>query len=100
MIYLTQLIYVKAGQEETFHRFEEAAIPILKQYKGKLLTRLRPTDDAWIAGEYPKPYEVHLVSFETKADFEAFAKDESRKSLLPLKEASIERTLLIEGTVI
>lgn len=100
MLYLTQLIYVKAGQEETFHRFEAGAIPILEAYNGQLLARFRPTNDAWIAGAYPKPYEVHLVSFDTRADFEAFAKDENRKSLLPLKESSIDRTILIEGTLL
>ena len=100
MLYLTQLIYVKEGKEETFHRFEEKAIPILKQYNGKLLTRFRPNDDSWIAGEYPRPYEVHIVSFETREDFEAFAQDETRKSLLPLKDASIDRSLLLEGRLI
>ncbi len=97
MIYLTQLIYVKIGQEETFHRFEEAVIPILKKCHGEMLARFRPTDQSWIAGEYSKPYEVHVVGFDTKENFEAFAKDETRKSLLPLKEASIDRTVLIEG---
>lgn len=97
MIYLTQLIYVKEGMEDTFHRFEEAAIPILEQYNGQLLARFRPSEDSWIAGNYPRPYEVHIVSFDTEADFAAFARDETRKTLLPLKEASIDRSLLIEG---
>lgn len=100
MLYLTQLIYVKEGKEDTFHSFEAAAIPILGQYNGLLLARLRPTDDSWIAGEYPKPYEVHIVSFNTREDFAAFAEDETRKSLLSLKESSIDRTVLIEGTLL
>lgn len=100
MLYLTQLIYVKEGKEDTFHRFEERAIPILEQYNGKLIARFRPNDDSWIAGEYPKPYEVHIVSFVAREDYEAFAEDETRKGLLPFKEASIDRALLIEGRLI
>ena len=100
MIYLTQLIYIKEGMEDVFHRFEETAIPIIEQYDGQLLARFRPSADSWIAGNYPKPYEVHLVSFATKEAFAAFAKDETRKNLLPLKEASVERTVLIEGKLI
>ncbi len=100
MLYLTQLIYVKEGKEDTFHSFEAAAIPILDQYNGHLLARCRPTDHSWIAGEYPKPYEVHIVRFDTREDFEAFAEDKTRKDLLPLKESSIDRTVLIEGRLL
>ncbi len=100
MIYLTQLIYLKEGGEQIFQEFEAVAIPLLDQYNGHLLARFRPSHDTWIAGEYPQPYEVHIVGFKTRPDFEAFAEDETRKNLLPLKEQSIERTILIEGTVI
>ena len=27
MLYITQLIYIKEGKEETFHQFEDIAIP-------------------------------------------------------------------------
>ena len=44
MIYLTQLIYIKEGQEEVFHQFEDIAIPAISKYNGRLLLRVRPDD--------------------------------------------------------
>ena len=44
MIYITQLIYIKQGQEEVFDEFESIAIPIISKYNGKLLFRIRPTE--------------------------------------------------------
>ena len=35
MIYITQLIYIKEGQEKMFHEFEDVAIPIIAKYNGK-----------------------------------------------------------------
>ena len=56
MIYITQLIYIKPGQESVFNAFEVIAIPLIARYGGELLIRVRP-------------------------------------------EASIERTLLVKGTL-
>ena len=97
MIYLTQLVYVQEGQEDTFHEFEAHAIPVIAQYNGQLLLRLRPNEDSIIALNGERPYEVHLVSFPSEADFEAFKQDEGRKKFLHLKEKSIRASLLIQG---
>ena len=43
MIHLTQLIYIKEGKEETFHEFEEIAIPTILKYNGRLTLRLKKT---------------------------------------------------------
>ena len=48
MIYFTQLIYIKEGQEHVFHQFEDIAIPAISKYNGRLLLRVRPTEDAYI----------------------------------------------------
>ena len=42
MIFITQLIYLKEGQETIFHQFEDIAIPIIAKYNGRLLLRVRP----------------------------------------------------------
>ena len=42
MIYITQLIYIKEGQENIFHQFEDVAISIISKYNGQLLLRIRP----------------------------------------------------------
>ncbi|TSE04683.1 DUF1330 domain-containing protein [Aquimarina algiphila] len=97
MIYLTMMIFVKDGKEEVFHQFEELAIPLLKDYKGKLVYRLRPTKESFISHEDELPYEIHFLSFESESDFVNFAKDERRKDFLHLKEESIRSSFLIKG---
>lgn len=98
MIYLTQLVYLKEGKEEIFHQFEDIAIPTIKKYNGRLTLRIRPKDDSVIENNIEKPYEIHLVEFETEADFENFKKDDERKKFFHLKEESIKSTILIQGT--
>ncbi|SRR5258706_1369559 len=100
MIYITQLIYIKKGQEEIFDQFEAIAIPIISKYNGKLLFRMRPLEDNLVESHIPNPYEVHLVEFDSDADFQNFMQDEERKQFLHLKEKSIESSVLYKGTKI
>jgi hypothetical protein len=97
MIYLTQLIYIHPGQEQAFHQFEDVAIPLIGKYNGKLLLRTRPAAESQVAGEWEPPYEIHLVSFENEADFEAFKLDKGREKVLHLKDASVRKILLVKG---
>jgi len=97
MIYITQLIYIKQGQEATFDEFESVAIPIISKYNGRLLFRIRPTDETVIERNSNTPYEIHLTEFDSEIDFQNFMKDEERKSFLHLKEKSIETAVLIRG---
>ena len=100
MIYITQLIYLKEGAADSFFEFESMAIPIIRKYNGELLMRIRPDAKNWIEGSLPSPFEVHLVSFTTLADFESFKLDEERKKFLHLKEQSIQSSLLIQGEIL
>ena len=97
MIFITQLIYIIKGQEKIFDEFESIAIPTISKYNGRLLFRIRPTEEAFIETNFDKPYEVHLVEFETQQDFDNFKKDEERKKFLHLKEQSIKASILIQG---
>lgn len=97
MIYITQLIYIKEGQESVFHLFETIAIPIILKYNGRLLLRVRPTEDTFIEQHIDKPYEIHFVEFNSEQDFQNFAQDEERKKFLHLKEQSIKSSILIKG---
>ncbi|GAA4450868.1 hypothetical protein GCM10023189_12160 [Nibrella saemangeumensis] len=97
MIYFTQLIYIKEGQEEVFHQFENIAIPLIEKYNGQLLLRIRPTDDSFIEQQITKPYEIHLVAFDNEQDFVAFSQDESRRQFLHLKEQAVKESILIQG---
>lgn len=98
MLYCTQLIYIKEGQEEIFHQFEAIAIPLIPKYNGKLLMRLRPKENSIIESAMETPYEIHLVEFSSEQDFIDFMHDEERKKFLQLKERSIESSILIKGT--
>lgn len=95
MIYLTQLVYIKEGQEDVFFQFEDIAIPILAKYGGELLLRVRPTADSIIDGTLAPPFEIHLVSFQSEDDFHQFQQDEERKRFLHLKEQSIRSVILL-----
>jgi len=97
MIYITQLVYIKQGQENVFHQFEEIAIPIISNYNGKLLLRIRPDEDSFIEHSIDKPYEVHLVEFGNEQDFINFMHDDERKKFLHLKEQSIQASILYKG---
>ena len=97
MIFITQLIYVKSGQEEVFHQFEDVALPIIAKYNGRLLLRVRPDDKSFIESHIEKPYEIHLVEFDEEKDFENFKHDEERKKFLHLKEQSIKAAVMIQG---
>lgn len=100
MIYLTQLIYITAGQEKIFDQFEAIAIPLISKYNGRLLLRVRPPVNSFIEHNMDKPYEIHFVEFDTEQDFENFKRDEERKKFLHLKEQSIKASILVLGTKI
>lgn len=97
MIYITQLIYIVQGQELIFDQFEEIAIPAIAKYNGRLLLRVRPTATSYIESLIDKPYEIHLVEFDTEQDFENFKRDDERRKFLHLKEQSVTTVLLIKG---
>jgi uncharacterized protein (DUF1330 family) len=97
MIYLTQLIYIKEGQEEIFHQFEDIAIPAISKYNGRLLIRVRPDKSSIIEDNIGNPYEIHLVEFEADQDFKNFSQDEERMKFLHLKDQSVKSVLLIKG---
>jgi uncharacterized protein (DUF1330 family) len=99
MIFITQLVYIKEGQETVFDQFEDIAIPAILKYNGRLLLRVRPTETSFIEYCIEKPYEIHLVEFAAEQDFENFKQDEERKKFLHLKEQSIKSVMLIKGAI-
>jgi hypothetical protein len=98
MIYITQLIYIKEGQEDVFDQFEDIAIPAISKYNGRLLLRIRPAENSFIAHSIDKPYEIHLVEFDSEQDFENFKQDKEREKFLHLKEQSVKASILFLGS--
>ena len=97
MIYITQLIYIIDGQEDVFNQFEDIAIPSILKYNGRLTLRIRPEENSIIERNIEKPYEIHLVEFDTQKDFDEFKEDKERKKFLHLKDKSIKSAVLIQG---
>lgn len=97
MVYVTQLIYLVPGREKIFDEFEAVAIPIIARYHGRLLFRVRPDEKAFIQHMGDRPYEIHLVEFDSESDLEDFKRDEERKKFVHLKELSIRESVMILG---
>lgn len=97
MLYITQLIYIEPGKEAIFQEFENYAIPLMEKYSGRLIQRLRPDNSIYIAGEEKKPYEIHIVSFESEENFQEFLKDDERLKFKHLKDESVESILMFKG---
>jgi hypothetical protein len=100
MIHLTQLIYVHEGREATFGTFEDTVLPLLARHNGELLLRLRPQPGSWIAGSVEMPYEIHVVRFDSEEDLARYSGDEDRRRVLPLKEESVRKVVLIKGVAV
>lgn len=97
MLYFTQIIFIKEGKADQFNLFESHVLPLLCKYNGTLVYRVRPAGDAVIETTIGNPYELHVITFPDKKDFEAYRDDKERMKYLHLKEGSIEKALLIEG---
>src|ERR1700736_713742 len=97
MIYYTQLIFIKPGCEQEFHAFEDKVLPLLKEHNGELVYRIRPDKSAFVESSSELPYEIHLVTFSSKADFEGYASDPKRTGFIEIKNKSVEKIILIEG---
>ena len=99
MIYLTQLVYVQQGEEQAFREFEDVVLPLLANYGGELLLRLRPTAESVLTASIEVPYELHFLRFESEEGLDRYGRDEARKRVLELKERSLRATLLVKGTL-
>jgi len=97
MIYLTMIIFLQKGKETIFNEFEDFAIPLMSDYSGRVIYRIRPTEESLISCIGPAPYELHFISFDSENDFQHFLMDERRKAFMHLKEASIKTTFLVKG---
>ena len=97
MIYITQLIFVKAGKEAQFLEFERHAIPLMAKYNGQVIYRIRPDKEHFIDETKALPYEIHFISFASEQDLANFMKDDSRLAFKHLKDESVKSTILVKG---
>jgi hypothetical protein len=100
MVYLTQLVYVQAGEEETFREFEDTVLPLIAKYGGELLLRLRPLADSVVQASIELPYELHFLRFESEEALARYGRDEIRQRVLALKDRSVRATLVVQGAIV
>lgn len=95
---ITQLIYLNDDSEQDFLEYESIVLPLLEKYNGKLELRLRPGRDSFIhPSDGEVPYEVRIVSFETKEDFLRFKNDPVRIKNQDLLKNSVKKISVIES---
>jgi len=91
---ITVFLYVEPRFENEFLEYESAVLPLLKKHNGSIECRFRPAkEDA--AGQLP--FEIHVISFASKADFESYKNDPERKKYHYLSERSIIKTEIFES---
>lgn len=91
-------LYVNPGFESEFIEYESKVLPLLEKYSGKLNLRFRPVgDSSSVSGLKELPYEVHIISFASIADFESFKIDTDRKKFQYLADRSVNRTEIFES---
>lgn len=93
-------MFVHEGKEEVFHRFEDVAIPLMAEYDGRLLYRLRPDAQAYVTSDGERPYEIHFLSFPSDERLNAFMRDPRRLEFAHLKDESVRTSLLVQGTAL
>jgi hypothetical protein len=100
MVYLTQLVYVRPGEEETFLQFEAVVLPLLARYEGELLLRLRPTADSVVEAAIEVPYELHFLRFKSEEGLSQYGRDPARQRVLELKDRSLRTSLVVQGALV
>ena len=73
------IVRIPAEGIEDFQAYEDAVLPLLPEFNGRLERRLRNPDGT---------VEVHIVSFASDADFQNYRNDPRRRALSRLLEKS------------
>ena len=94
-ILVVQLVWVHRGQEAAFDAYEAVAIPLLPEYGGTLLARMKPTAEQCREAGVDGPSEVHVMRFASREAMARFSADPRRVALLPNKEAAVRSSLLL-----
>jgi uncharacterized protein (DUF1330 family) len=88
---LTLVVLLHVGDPKEFERFERRASSIMARHGGRIERRIRTAieDDA--------PDEVHVVTFTSENDLEAYLQDPELAALAELRQRAIRRTEVWRG---
>ena len=86
-------LWIAPGQAAEFDRFETAAASIMVRRGGSIARRMG------VAGKHgsDEPDEVHVVTFPSRAAYEAYRADPALSSLSALRAKAVLRTVIWEG---
>ncbi len=87
-------LFIHPGREVEFRQFETEAARIMRIYGGRIELVIRPHTSVPPGFS---PYEVHVVSFPSIEQFEAYRGDGELAALAPLRQSAIARTEIIIG---
>jgi hypothetical protein len=76
---LMMLARIPEDGRTAFDTYENTVLPLVARYRGTLERRLRSTDDGT---------EIHLITFASAEDYQAYRKDPQRLAAAPGLEAS------------
>ena len=97
MIYITAFFFVSEGKEDLFQDYEQKVLPLMDDYNGNLIYRIRLGENNFITSSEEMPYEIHFISFSTDQDFFSYVNDERRQKYMGQKEEAIRSTFLVKG---
>ncbi|MBI3245739.1 MAG: NIPSNAP family protein [Deltaproteobacteria bacterium] len=93
-IILVASLFIHPGHEAEFRQFETEAARIMRKYGGRIERVIRPHASVPLGSS---PHEIHIVSFPSMAQFEAYRKDGDLAKCTPLRQSAIARTEIIIG---
>lgn len=85
-------LYIHAGREEQFRRFETAAARIMRRYGGRIERVFAPHPPS---SRESGAHEIHIVTFPELAQLEAYRRDAELAELAPLRQEAIARTEIV-----
>ncbi|KAA5544233.1 DUF1330 domain-containing protein [Adhaeribacter rhizoryzae] len=91
-IYYTLLVYLREGQDPIYQAYENKVLPLLPKYNGRLELRLKSNKTA-----PNQPDEIHVASFPSVADFEAYRDDPERLNSAGMFQDSVAEAVLVQG---
>jgi uncharacterized protein (DUF1330 family) len=105
-ITLVVLLYVHAGREAEYERFETEASRIMGRHGGRIVRRIKlagargaaaPAEGAAPANLSRQPDEVHIVEFADGESLSRYRADPEIRALADLRAAAIRDTIVWEG---
>jgi antibiotic biosynthesis monooxygenase (ABM) superfamily enzyme len=86
LVTLVLIVRIPAEGIEDFRAYEDAVLPLLPEFNGRLERRLRNPDGT---------VEMHIISFASDADFQNYRNDPRRTAQAWLLEKSSARLELL-----